>query len=544
MDTSLSGSQKYLGPRKRRHIPNHGKNITHRQGASCSSISHFKNPNNNFTGTMAQNPNVANYANAAPLPRFEGLGDRENLAPIGNEAVEIPYQKEAYLAWINEGRVFQVNQLTDEQMIQMWETVKTSMQGNTFSEQHMRDIVQMACNLKGVDPATKPLYRQYEMPENGRWADAPSQDPIFSGQQVAGVIVPLQEAQPLVEDVSGKARAIGFICGFLLRFIVKTEEHLNNSLANLKLQFSRIYGVQSATINQWNPTTTWASRIKLAFDTYLTLRATVALHVALADGNLNADNVNFGLCRMLVFQHLELSGLQLYKMTMTLISHLNLISPAKFLSWVYDPLAEKPITQIYTIATTHDTRDRQDQKHWKYAKLARGQYWLDTTVKRNQFFAYVLADLEVRYGLGGKTEYSNPKRMKALDGTPVETRNDAESVAAAFQQMYRVIEDEKRREAGAAFRLARGMPPPPNPPPAAGGQGGGVGAQGLGNVQAPPGAGGQVIPPGNLPPPPAAPPAGAAGQAPGQQDQQINPPGQVPMDLDQRARDAAALGLV
>ncbi|BAA25154.1 nucleocapsid protein [rice transitory yellowing virus] len=408
------------------------------------------------------NDNVSDYANAAPFARFANLQNRETLNPIGNEAKEIPYNRDQYLTWLAEGKLFQIGALTDAEIVAAWTTIKTAMGNNTFSETHMRSIVKIACNLRGITPGSTPLLVTYNPPQSATWAPAPSTDAIYSGTPVAGVIIP-QNTGAGGEDTeteASKARAIAFICCYLLRFIVKTEEHLTNSLGNLKLQYSRLYSAQSATLSNWNPSNTWASRVKLGFDTYLTLRATVAYNIASADALLVPENVNYGLCRMLVFQHLELSGLQLYKMAMTLIAHFKLIEPNKFLSWIYDPLSEASIDQIYKIAVNYDNVNSKTHKHWKYAKLARGQYWLNTTVKRNQFLAYILADLELKYGLAGKSDYSSPKRMKALSGMPVERMTEAETISKAVEQMYTAIESAKRVDAGAAYRLAKKLGPP------------------------------------------------------------------------------------
>ncbi|UKL15216.1 MAG: nucleocapsid protein [Artemisia capillaris nucleorhabdovirus 1] len=389
---------------------------------------------------------------------FPLFRNRDNVPTVGNEAQEEPYIYQSYITWLNDGNTFALERLTDDQVIASWTAIEASMEGNTFSESNMRALVQCALNLRGVIGDNRPLYR--ELPENAarRYAPAPSTAPIYGGEAMqAGMLMPDMQIRQDQESNTSRAKAICFICAYLVRLITKMDTHLEKSIEDIKKQYGKLYNTQSSLLNNWSPNITWAKRVKTAFDTYPWLKSTVAFAVGEADSSLERNTLDYGLCRMLLFQHLELSGMQIYKMTMTLIAHLNLIEPERFLEWICLPASTETVQKIYQIGITYDGPNHQANKHWKYAKLAKPNYWLSVNVRHNKFLAYLLGDLQVAYGLGGKTEYSDPRNMGALEGMPENQKATAIKVSDTIVKFYEAIEKQQSGGSGPAWRAAMGL---------------------------------------------------------------------------------------
>lgn len=408
---------------------------------------------------------IKSFLNAQPSGKYASFKDRTLLPSSSTELSEKKYVEREYLELINNGRSFPLTVLNDNELVTKWQTISDNIVSGKVSERTIRQILECAYNLKAPDgtaPLVKPVVNQQNIVSQ---CPAAATDTIYGGDATTSgslIVEPSTNAGSSGEMEDSKARAISYICCFMLRMAQKQPDHLNKSLDKVKAAYGSFYGGQSHLLNTWIPPMVLGTQLKKGFETYSALRYTLARMLGAADVSGTEGTPGYGLCRMLLFQHLEKSGMQIYSMVMQLIHRLKYITGEEFLEWVCVGESQEALNDVYTIGTTLDAPLGGKAMYWRYAKLTDPAYFINMSVKRNAFFGMLLAELMYTYGLAGKTEFSDPRKIKALEGLSTSQRASIQKIRAAFEALYAMREGSQSTGAGFAQLLASGRSPPTN----------------------------------------------------------------------------------
>lgn len=396
---------------------------------------------------------------------YKDLPSRDKLNPIGNLPDQIPYSKADLSGKL---KYYKFTPMSDSEVIANWNNITNGLKEGTFTEEQLYKLLQCVMNVRGVSKDISPFMAK------GNTTVLPNEtydnNPIggkTTGASLHMVITPSSSssASADIESESNKARGITFLACLYCRLIVKDTTHIRLALPSLRKGFGSLYGTQSAVLTNFNPLDNWAEVIKTGFSTYPAAQGTLALICAYADETISRSAPDYGLARFLLLQHLEFTGMHLYKMTMMLVKVMAPVSIGQFLSWVSNPHSRQATLEIATIVKTYDQKDVTYDPIWKYAKLVESLYFLNIAASRNKYLTCLLAKLMNANGLKGTSEYANPENIRVVKDLPNEIKTRAQMDCNLIMKMYDIISTQDAGASGLAWMKTRGIKRKHDAPP-------------------------------------------------------------------------------
>ncbi|QYF49875.2 MAG: putative nucleocapsid protein [Alphanucleorhabdovirus xinjianensis] len=393
---------------------------------------------------------------------FKDWQDRADIPAVSGKPEQTEYTDAVYKSKIL--KYIALNKVTNSQMVIDWSNVQKDLKDGP-TESTLRKIIVLGANLRGLEgtaaePATD--LTKVTFPPGATEAATADTKKIVVGAVVSAQqldATPSTQASNETDDETTQAKAIGFLCCTLIRLINRTPESYLRALPQIKMSFGKFYGEQSVTVSSFAPSMQALSAIATGLSTYRHCANTISLWLATAEAEVSKSSRNFGLFRYLLFQHCEMVGMQLYKLTMQILAALPEMNPAEFLESVRVNDSKKGISTIYKIVRELDNPSRNPKTYyWKYAKLVDSTFFLNLSMSRNLLLGYVLALIMNDQGLVTGNEYSNPKNIKALEAVQGVMKQRAETLADNFSKIYRVLEEERGTGLGLAAQMMKGKP--------------------------------------------------------------------------------------
>ncbi|KAJ4718843.1 hypothetical protein OWV82_010476 [Melia azedarach] len=346
------------------------------------------------------------------------------------ERGSIPHQTEySFEDYVSKLSMYAIEGKTDSEIINTWTAIEKAMSDNSFSESHLKDMLECALNLRGRPETSRPLLNITAPSQDFVFSTTPDTDPISTSTSTKSSQVlqhPSGEGSTR-ESSESQAKAICYICCSYMRLIAKPANHIQKALTKIKCSYGHLYGGFSTLLQNFNPPTAWSKRIKTGLIKYKAIAGTLSYHLGTAEASLSRSDADYALCRYLLFQYTEMMGMQIYKMSLALMHHMKHITPGLFLTWVENDRSKECTEEIYKIATgLHSTENPTKNYYWKYAKMVDPTYFLNLSIRRNKFLGAVLAKLLKNYGLCDIKEYADPENMVAfmsLGATEIEAIN-------------------------------------------------------------------------------------------------------------------------
>ncbi|QIQ60845.1 nucleocapsid protein [Peach virus 1] len=392
--------------------------------------------------------------------KYKSWSSRESIPVSSNRLPEAPWNEAEYLQKIE---LVRVGPLNDSEVKQQWSKVKTALDDGTFSEETLRELLELGLNLRGKRSTEKPLLSDKVPRTPFQYVSVLSKQPYSSGVSTASnTLVQLtlqaqetgQSSTMSQETTDSEARAICFICCFYMRLANKPPEHVEKALGPLKVSYSSLYGTGSTLLSKFNPNVSWAYTIHNGLRSSRLTSSTLGYRLACAEEVLKRTDDNYGICRMLLFQHLEMIGMQIYKMAINLMADMKMMSPGELLGWIEVPDSVETVENILKIATITDNPTRTPMTyHWKYSKLYNPAYFVNMNPSKNRFLAQVLAKLTNIRGLARTDDYADPTNMKAISGMDQNEKNKANHCARVIAEAYALKQTKSGKGVGLAYSI-------------------------------------------------------------------------------------------
>lgn len=350
------------------------------------------------------------------LKKFECL-EGIQLIGLGNELQERKFVVAEYLSELT---LFEIKHRTDTEVVNDWTTIKKALDDNTFSKGHLRMMVNLALNVRGVNVTDTPLITPDVPSGNAGTYNYNTQPDLITMSAPATYLAArattsTSGAAIATESNQSRAMAICFICAIYMRLFTKETSHIEKALPSAKAAFGSLYNRRSTFLNSFRPVLSWAEKVKNGLNAVRICTNTLGYRLAVAEEKVPRDSPNYGICRFLLFQHLEMVGMQTYKFTRILMDDLNIFSPEQFLRWASVLKFRDTIQRIYEIWTEWDNaKDPNRTFYWKYAKLSNDAYFVGLNARRNQYYTAMLVRMLKRRGLAKSDDYSDPENMVAI----------------------------------------------------------------------------------------------------------------------------------
>ncbi|AZP55470.1 nucleocapsid protein [Morogoro maize-associated virus] len=359
-----------------------------------------------------------------------------------------------------------------------WNTVTTSLNGGSFSAANLKTLCELAFNLRKPHEAGDVFV--HTIPSDwsgGLTTEAVDTSPIPATENDVTVsTVSASTPSGSTEDAEIKAKAISFLCCALLRLSVKEPSHIMSAITSIRQRFGSLYGLSSNMLNTVQFTRQQLSRIKQGIETYPAARGTIFYYIRYADTQYSNSDKSYGVCRFLLFQHLELEGMHIYKMLLALLTEWSTVPIGLLLTWIRNPKSALAVAEIKNIVTNYDKPSLD--KSWKYARMVDNTFFLNIASRRNVYMCALLASLNKKHVPQGSGDYADPRNIAVIKTMDAAIKNQVAIDVTLVERIYeKYLVSAGSGEAGTAYSLARGVkrssPAAAQPSTSAGGSGDG-----------------------------------------------------------------------
>nr|QCS90257.1 nucleoprotein [Maize mosaic nucleorhabdovirus] len=339
-----------------------------------------------------------------------------------------------------------------------WTNLATALTNGTFSATHLRTLCELAFNLKAPTGTGTIFIHEIADPWKG-CIDANAPDTVAipaTDSDVNMSTVSSGSTASGTEDAEVKMKAISFLCCTLLRLSVKEPSHIMQAINSIRQRFGSLYGVSSPTLNSVTFNRSQLSRIKQGIETYPSARGTVFYYTRYADVTHGYTTKEYGICRFLLFQHLELEGMHIYKMLLALLGEWSTVPIGLLLTWIRNPRSKLAINEIVKIVKELDKPEVD--KGWKYARMVNNTFFLDLSSRRNTYLCAVLASLNKKNVPQGSGEYADPTNIAVIKNMDQSVKSQVATDVTLIERIYeKYLVSAGGDEAGTAYALSRGV---------------------------------------------------------------------------------------
>ncbi|AAV92082.1 N [Taro vein chlorosis virus] len=392
----------------------------------------------------------------------------DDLKTFTQKAGEIPSSKSlipqtAYTiaALKTKLKFWEVTAKDDPTIASDWAGVCTAITAGTFSATNLKTVCELAFNLRKPHETGNVFI--HTVPSD--WTSSISTDsvdttPIPATESDATLSTVSAAVQSgAAEDAATKAKAISFLCCALIRLSVKEPSHIMTAITSIRQRFGSLYGLASATLNAITFTRQQLSRIKQGIETYSLARGTIFYYVRYADTTYGSSDKSYGVCRFLLFQHLELEGMHIYKMILALLTEWSTVPIGLLLTWIRNPKSALAVVEIKNIITNFDKAGVD--KSWKYSRMIDNTFFLNISSRRNVYMCALLASLNKRHVPQGVGDYADPRNIAVIKAMDAAVKNQVAIDVTLVERIYeKYLISAGSTDAGTAYTLSRGTKRP------------------------------------------------------------------------------------
>nr|AYN79141.1 nucleocapsid protein [maize Iranian mosaic virus] len=356
-------------------------------------------------------------------------------------------------------KFWEVTAMDDATMVTQWSGVQSALAGGTFSAQNLKELCQLAFNLR--KPHEPGHVFIHNIPDSWKaYLEAATPDgtaiPATENESTMSTIGAAAATGSADETAPNKAAAIAFLSCTLMRLAIKEPKHIMDAMTNIRSRYGSLYGRSSPFLNSVTFNLSQLSRIKQGLETYAVARGTLFYYTRHADSTYTYTTPSYGICRYLLFQHLELEGMHIYKMLLALQTEWATVPMRLLLTWIRNPRSKLAVLEIVKILTNWDKANVD--KGWKYARLVNNTFFLNLSSRRNTYLCAVLAALNKKFVPQGTGDYVNPNNIAVIKNMDSAVKKQVSTDVQIVERIYDIFLDSSGSDdAGTAFTLSRGV---------------------------------------------------------------------------------------